>query len=322
MSQDFLDINELNNVEVPKEREIPEQEELQTNSLSPLIGYGLYRVSEMPEVKTAVNEKINECKESFKDSYETAKEWASEKYENLKDAISEKYEDAKEVISEFGNKLINGIKDFCCGVYENITEFFGAKEKPNPTAYQFPESAKLSEGITEGREFGLDKCTEAALEIFNPGVISEWGNMTEEERKAIALSYADEVAKAFELVNYRGVYIEELEYGILGSNNGDGTIHLSTELISPYSTPFQIMDTITHELRHQYQSECIRGYHDVTDEVRNEWAVATAIYNYDQPSCYDPWGYSYNPLEIDSNYAGNTVVRNVSSQMFNDIINA
>ena len=87
MSQDFLDINELNNVEVPKEREIPEQEELQTNSLSPLIGYGLYRVSEMPEVKTAVNEKINECKESFKDSYETAKEWASEKYENLKDAL-------------------------------------------------------------------------------------------------------------------------------------------------------------------------------------------------------------------------------------------
>lgn len=322
MSQEFLDTNELNNVEVSKGKEFYEHEELQHNSFSPLLGYGLYRISEMPDVKNAVSEKISECKESFTESYEMAKEWISEKYENLKDSVSEKVDDAREVVSEFGNKLIDGIKDFCCGVYENITEFFGAKERPNPNAYQFPESAKLSEGITEGREFGLDKCTEAALEIFNPGVISEWGNMTDEERRAIALTYADEVAKAFELEYYKGVYIEELDYGVLGYNNGDGSIHLSNELISAYSTPFQIMDTITHELRHQYQSECIRGYHDVTDEVRNEWAVATAIYNYDQPSCYDPWGYSYNPLEIDSNYAGNTVVRNVSSQMFNDIVNA
>ena len=109
-----------------------------------------------------------------------------------------------------------------------------------------------------------------------------------------------------------------MEPGVLGSNNGDGTIHISELLIGEYTTPFQILDTITHELRHQYQSECVNGYHDVSDEVRNEWAMATAIYNYDQPTCFDPWGYSYNPLEIDSNYAGNTVVRNVTSQMFKD----
>ena len=159
------------------------------------------------------------------------------------------------------------------------------------------------------------------MEIFNPGVIDAWGSMTERERKAIALEYAERVAQAFELVNYEGVYIEKLEPGTLGYNNGDGTIHLTNDLLSSDTTPFLIMDTITHELRHQYQNECIRGYHDVPDEVRNEWAVATAIYNYDQPSCYDPWGYIYNPLEIDSNYAGNTVVRNVSSQMFNNVLN-
>ena len=105
------------------------------------------------------------------------------------------------------------------------------------------------------------------------------------------------------------MYIEEMEPGVLGSNNGDGTIHISELLIGEYTTPFQILDTITHELRHQYQSECVNGYHDVSDEVRNEWAMATAIYNYDQPTCFD------------SNYAGNTVVRNVTSQMFNDAIN-
>lgn len=238
------------------------------------------------------------------------------------ESVKEVLTDAKDTVVEVGTKVVEGIEDFFCGVYEGITEFFTGEEKPNPISEQFPESSKLNEGITEGREFGLDKCTEAALEIFTPEVIAEWGNMTLEERRDVSLRYADEVAKAFELEYYHGVYIEQMEPGVLGSNNGDGTIHLSEELIDEFSTPFMIMDTITHELRHQYQNECVRGYHNVTDEVRNEWAVATAIYNYDMPSCYDPWGYMYNPLEIDSNYAGNTVVRNVSSQMFNDFVNA
>ena len=243
-----------------------------------------------------------------------------ETIDNCKEKFAETVENAKDTVREFGEKVSDSIKDYCGGVYENMKEFFTAKEKPNPTASQFPEAAKLSEGITEGREFGLDKCSEAALEIFNPGVIQQWGNLTMDQRKDIACMYADKVAEAFELKNYRGMYIEELEPGVLGSNKGDGYIHLSDLLVDGNQTLFEIMDTITHELRHQYQSECVNGYHDVTDEVRNEWSVATAIYNYDQPSCYDPWGYAYNPLEIDARYAGNTVVRNVSSQMFNDAL--
>ncbi|MDD6783812.1 MAG: hypothetical protein PUD79_04550 [Prevotellaceae bacterium] len=259
------------------------------------IAYGIQRISDIP----AVNEKIQDCKEVFNNAMENA----------------------KETIVEFGTKVSEGIKDYCCGVYENVKDFFTHNEKKSLSDIQFPETAKLNEGITEGREFGLEKCSEAALEIFNPGVIAEWGNMSPEERKDIACMYAEKVAEAFELENYKGVCIEEMEPGVLGSNNGDGVIHISEQLIGEYTTPFQILDTVTHELRHQYQSECINGYHDVSDEVRNEWAVATAIYNYDEPTCFDPWGYSYNPLEIDSNYAGNTVVRNVTSQMFNDGIN-
>ena len=235
-------INELGTSEIAQTPEMNnevQETDVRFASLSPAVGYGIYRVSQMPEVREAVSDKVESCKE----------------------------------------------------------------------------------GIQETREFGLDACSEAAMEIFNPGVIDAWGSMTERERKAIALEYAERVAQAFELVNYEGVYIEKLEPGTLGYNNGDGTIHLTNDLLSSDTTPFLIMDTITHELRHQYQNECIRGYHDVPDEVRNEWAVATAIYNYNQPSCYDPWGYIYNPLEIDSNYAGNTVVRNVSSQMFNNVLN-
>lgn len=306
MNFEMQDIENLTNNEVTNEKTIQETGEtvsdvkmLMTGGQAGAIAYGIHRISEIPEVKNVVNEKIEDCKEYFNSAIE-----------NTKDAIS-----------DFSTKISDGIRDYCCDVYEDIKDFFTHEDKHNLSDSQLPEFTKLDEGITEGREFGLDECTEAALEIFNPGVIAEWGNMTSDEKKGIACLYADKVAEAFELENYEGVYIEEMQPGTLGSNNGDGKIHISEQLIGEYTTPFQIMDTITHELRHQYQSECINGFHDVTEEVRNEWALAMAIYNYDQPSCFDPWGYSYNPLEIDSNYAGNTVVRNVTSQMFNDVIN-
>lgn len=306
MNFEMQDIENLTNNEITNEKTIQEIGEsvsdvkmLMSGGQAGVIAYGIHRISEIPEVKDAVNEKIEDCKEYFNNTIE-----------NTKDAIS-----------DLSTKISDGIKDYCCGVYADIKDFFTHEDSHNLSDVQFPEVAKLNEGITEGREFGLDKCTEAALEIFNPGVIAEWGNMTLDDRKGIACMYADKVAEAFDLENYAGVYIEEMDPGILGSNNGDGKIHISEQLVGEYTTPFEIMDTITHELRHQYQSECINGFHDVTDEVRNEWSIAKSIYNYDQPSCYDPWGYSYNPLEIDSNYAGNTVVRNVTSQMFNDVIN-
>lgn len=281
-------------------------------SLASLSTPGLFLISKTPEVRNIINEKVDDCKETFLETLKDAK-----------DSLSEKVSDAKNTISEFSNKVNEGIKDFLNGVYENANDFINdeTKEKVNPIGSQFPEAAKLNEGITEGREFGLDECTDAAMEIFNPGVINEWDNIPLLERKGIAMLYADRVAEAFHLENYQGVYIEDLPDNILGSNNGDGSIHLDESLIADGTTPFSIIDTITHELRHQYQSECVNGFHNVSDEVRNEWAVATEIYNYDRPSSYDPWGYAYNPLEIDSNYAGNTVVRNMSSQIFNDTIN-
>ena len=295
MGYEFQNMAELNNNIESTNQDVSQEIIDDTREMRALTGgqtgaivYGIQRISDI----SAVNEKIQDCKEVF----------------------SNAIENAKDSIVELGTKVTAEIKDYCCGIYEDIKDFIAPDET-------FTEAAKLNEGITEGREFGLDKCSDAALEIFNPGVIAEWGNMSIEERKDIACMYADKVAEAFELVNYEGVYIEKMESGVLGSNNGDGKIHISELLIGQYTTPFQILDTITHELRHQYQCECVEGYHDVSEEVRNEWAMATAIYNYDQPTCFDPWGYSYNPLEIDSNYAGNTVVRNVTSQMFNDAIN-
>lgn len=258
-------------------------------SINPaVVAYGAMRVAEIPEVR--------------------------EKIEEGKEAIGDVLTEVKDTVVEFGEKVTDGISDFCMGVYENVKDFFSDSKEAEDR-----EFAKLNEGFTETREFGIQECTDAALSIFTPEVIANWSSMSRDERIEIANAYAGEVAKAFELVDYKGVIIETMEPGIGGSNNGDGYIHLTNLLVEAWTTPFEIMDTITHEMRHQYQDECVRGYHDIPDDVRTEWIVASSIYNYDYPSCYDPWGYKYNPLEIDSRYAGESVVRNVSNQMFNEL---
>lgn len=226
-------------------------------------------------------------------------------------AVKEAIDGYKASISDTLSDWSQKIDDFFIGIYDGIKEFFAGNDADAKAI------EKLGENFVEERDFGLDKCTEAAKEIFNPGIIENWSNLSLEQRKEIAGAYAAEVANAFELQNFTGVYFENLDPGVMGYNNGDGSIHLSNDLISAWTSPLEIMNTITHELRHQYQFEAVQGYHNVPEDVLKEWATAQQIYNYDQPYCYDPWGYTYNPLEIDARYAGETVVRNVTHDMIN-----
>lgn len=226
-------------------------------------------------------------------------------------AVKEAVEGYKASISDTLSDWSHKIDEFFIGIYDSVKDFFTGNDADAKAI------ENLGSNFMEERDFGLDKCSEAAKEIFNPGVIENWANLSLEQRKEIAGAYAAEVANAFELQNFTGVYFEDLDQGVMGYNNGDGSIHLSNTLIAPWTSPLEIMNTITHELRHQYQFEAVQGYHNVADDVRKEWATAQEIYSYDQPYCYDPWGYTYNPLEIDARYAGETVVRNVTHDMIN-----
>lgn len=226
-------------------------------------------------------------------------------------AVQQYIDDCKSSISSFLTNIGEKIDSFFSDMYSDIKSFFTLQEKDAKAIEE------LGESFVEQREFGLDKCTEAAKEIFNPSVIENWSELSLSQRKEIAGTYAAEVANAFELKNYTGVYFEDLEPGVMGYNNGNGSIHLSNDIIAARTSPLEIMNTITHELRHQYQFEAVQGLHNVAEDVVKEWSTAQQIYNYDQPYCYDPWGYTYNPLEIDARYAGETVVRNVTHDIFN-----
>ena len=169
----------------------------------------------------------------------------------------------------------------------------------------------------ELRDFGLDKCTKAAKEIFNPDVIDNWRNFSDAQRKEFACAYADRVADAFELEQFNGLKFEQNVRNargdfLKGKNDGKGNVILKNDLISSISTPYDIVNTITHEMRHQYQVEATEGFHNVSKDVIKEWSAARELYTYERPDCFDPQGYFYNALELDARYAGETVVRNLN----------
>lgn len=170
----------------------------------------------------------------------------------------------------------------------------------------------------ETRDFGLSDCIKAVEDVFSPEIFRDWDSLTPEPKAAMVKEYANKVAEAFKLNTYKGVFFEEMYPGLLGYNNGDGSIHLNEYyLTNNRVSPIELIDTITHELRHQYQYEAVQGLHNIPDDVRNEWTVGFENYTTDSPYVYDPWGYMYNPLEIDSNYASNTVVRELTKDMIN-----
>lgn len=205
------------------------------------------------------------------------------------------------VVDEFRRKTLDDISDII-EIDERDIEIFES----------------LGTQYIEERDFGLDKCTQAAKEIFNLGVMMSWANLSIQQKMDISGVYAIKVAEAFELKIYNGICFENLGEGTLGYNTGDGWIHLSDALLDPRSSAFEIIDTITHESRHQYQSESISGYHNVPEDVVREWAIADQIYhNNAAPCCYDPWGYQYSTIEIDARYAAETVIRNITHDLFN-----
>lgn len=185
---------------------------------------------------------------------------------------------------------------------------------PYYTANEVLESREY----VDEREFGLKETVEAAKEIFTPQVISEWGSMTIEQRSAKFQEYQHAVAEALG-IEPGEVIFKDLP-GAYGYNNGDGNVYLNKMLLEDPQWIIKCIDTIAHETRHQYQHEAVLDPErfGISPEVAKEWAWAIENYTQDDLSQYDPWGYHYNPIEMDSRYFGEAVVREITKDLIND----
>lgn len=185
------------------------------------------------------------------------------------------------------------------------------------------ETKDSSEQIVEAREYGVNECVDVAKNCFTLDVIRNWGMMNLESRDGVIQEYANGIGEALG-INFKGVVWEQfpIENGnyTYGYNAGDGYLHLNVDMLTDPGQLMHVVDTVAHEARHQFQNEAIDNpsKYPLDEATINEWTVGRENYTLEMPSAYDPWGYTYNPMETDSRFFGESIVRELTKDIINN----
>ena len=175
--------------------------------------------------------------------------------------------------------------------------------------------------IDEARDYKVEECAAITHEYFPIKEMEAWSNYSVEQRKEICQNYVKDISKELG-VSIQGIIFEDLGRAY-GRNNGDGYIHIHEAIVDNPAEINRLIDTMAHETRHQFQREAINNpeaFH-ISEATAAEWAFGFAIYSDRQATQYDPWGYYYNPVEIDARYFGEQMVRENTQRMVMDEIN-
>lgn len=212
--------------------------------------------------------------------------------------IKEEYNVVKEIWDDF----VNSIKEYG----DSVTD---SKYTPSE--------------IVEAREYGVKECSDVAKACFTPEVIKAWGLMNMDARDKVIQKYANGIGEAMG-INFKGIVWEHfpIENGMYtyGYNAGDGYVHLNVDMLADPGQLMHVVDTVAHEARHQLQNEAIENpsKFPIDEATIKEWTVGREIYTLDQPNAYDPWGYTYNPMETDARYFGESMVRELTKDLINN----
>lgn len=243
------------------------------------------------------------------DSRELINEW-SDYVQSLEDYARNEWgndyynEQFKEVLDDFWESY----KDLDKGIDELLLE-------PK-------EVLENSSDVIEAREYGIKEGAEVASKCFTPEVIQNWNNMSLEERNAVFQEYAVGIGNALN-IDFKGIIWQEFpeENGrhTYGYNAGDGWLHLNVQSLANPADLMRMIDTIAHEARHQFQFEVMQNPErfPIDKASVKEWIAGNAVYTTDLPTAYDPWGYTYNPTEIDARYYGEAMVRELTKNIIN-----
>ena len=203
------------------------------------------------------------------------------------------------VVKDAWNDFVNSIKEYSDSNMDTRTE------------------------IVEAREYGVKECADVAKACFTPEIIQAWGLMNLESRDQVIQEYANGIGEAMG-INFKGIVWEQfpIENGMYtyGYNAGDGYVHLNVDMLADPGQLMHVVDTVAHEARHQLQNEAIENpsKFPIDEATIKEWTVGREIYTLDQPSAYDPWGYTYNPMETDARYFGESMVRELTKDLINN----
>lgn len=145
------------------------------------------------------------------------------------------------------------------------------KDVPSTTLQQAIQEALFWE--SEFRK--SEQCKTVADQIFTQKVREDWPNLTQAEREQILEKYAKEIGK---VLGEGNEIITTLDFnaGGYGVSYGNGTIAINPSFVSDPTGNYsldKVIDTITHETRHQYQQEVRSnsGLYNAPQGLVDEW---------------------------------------------------
>lgn len=203
---------------------------------------------------------------------------------------------------------MDSVRDIFSGILQ-INKGFdeGVNETPENKEIRNSEGVEYSEADIERIE------TAAGImgEIFTDEVISNWENLSVEERTAYLNEYYAEAGQALG-IDTKGVYTADLYemygYGTQGVNCGDGYLGIDIRLVADSSQLEELLNTTTHEMRHQLQTDALKNpdaFPDIPQETLDQWEYEFT--NYVDPS-YDFEGHQNQAIETDARAFAEEVV--------------
>lgn len=160
-------------------------------------------------------------------------------------------------------------------------------------------SHDLRDAIAEARfwegEFEKsEQCQAIAESVFTPEVREQWVNMSEEEKKDIIQDYVNQVS--FVLFGKSSTRVDYDSEGYGHSNPGGFLgfgrhISINPQFIEDSTGNFsvdKVIDTLTHEMRHQYQNYVKKnpGLYGISDNLLREWNAPYISSDDDYPGYY------------------------------------
>jgi len=169
-------------------------------------------------------------------------------------------------------------------------------------------SVELEQAIKEAvfwqQEFEkANECRAIAERIFTPEIRAEWANMSPQERAELINQYKNEIGTV--LGNGENITTADVKYDASGfgvSRSGSMEIALNPNFINDANKNYsvdKIIDTTTHEMRHQYQSVVKRDpdEYDIPENILAEWNLPYVQYDAKKGNYFD---YYEQPIEEDA----------------------
>ncbi|HBL40966.1 MAG TPA: hypothetical protein DDY98_05100 [Ruminococcaceae bacterium] len=164
----------------------------------------------------------------------------------------------------------------------------------------------------ETDEMREEKLAEIMSDVFTDDVVESWDSLTDEQRNELLDEYYTRAGEELGITATH-VYYEDIHSiypGTDGYSQGDGTVHVDSSLSFA-----DTLNTVTHEMRHQFQSEAIANpekFPDISEETIQRWQYECDNYiNGD----YDLEAYANQLIEIDARGFAESIVDKYSEEL-------